>query len=51
MQMQGQRALSVSQQIAWDALNNPEVLKACIPGCDRVELSGDNQYTIGMAVT
>ncbi|MDX1331319.1 MAG: carbon monoxide dehydrogenase subunit G, partial [Burkholderiaceae bacterium] len=50
MQMQGQRALSVSQQIAWDALNNPEVLKACIPGCDRVELSGDNQYTIGMAV-
>ncbi len=50
MQMQGQRALSVSQQIAWDALNDPEVLKACIPGCDRVELSGDNQYTIGMAV-
>ena len=50
MQMQGSRELIVSQQIAWDALNDPEVLKACIPGCDRVELSGDNQYNIGMAL-
>lgn len=50
MQMQGKRELGVSQEIAWNALNDPDVLKRCIPGCDRFELSGENQYAIGMAL-
>ena len=50
MDMQGSRHLAVSQQQAWDALNDPEVLKICIPGCDKVEASGENQYALGMAV-
>lgn len=50
MDMQGSRQLAITQQQAWDALNNPEVLKTCIPGCDRVEATGENQYAIGMAV-
>ena len=50
MDMQGSRQLAITQQQAWDALNNPEVLKTCIPGCDRVESTGENQYAIGMAV-
>lgn len=50
MDMQGSRHLAVTQQQAWDALNDPEVLKACIPGCDKVEATGENQYAIGMAV-
>ncbi len=50
MDMQGSRTLAITQQQAWDALNDPEVLKACIPGCDKVEVSGDNQYAIAMAL-
>ena len=50
MDMQANRQLGVTQQQAWDALNDPEVLKVCIPGCDKVEASGDNQYAIGMAL-
>lgn len=50
MEMQGSRHLAVSQQQAWEALNDPQVLKACIPGCDKVEATGENQYAIGMAV-
>lgn len=50
MDMQGSRHLSVSRQQAWEALNDPQVLKTCIPGCDRVEPTGENQYAIGMAV-
>jgi carbon monoxide dehydrogenase subunit G len=50
MEMQGSRHLAVSQQQAWDALNDPEVLKLCIPGCDKVEAAGDGQYAVGMAV-
>ena len=50
MNMQGARQLAITQQQAWDALNDPAILKTCIPGCDKVELSGDNQYAIGMAL-
>jgi hypothetical protein len=50
MDMQGSRALAVTQQQAWDALNNPQVLRACIPGCDKFEPAGENQYAIGVAV-
>jgi len=50
MEMQGSRALAITQQQAWDALNDPEVLKLCIPGCDKVEATGDNQYAVGVAV-
>ena len=50
MEMQGSRHLAVTQQQAWDALNDPEVLKTCIPGCDKVEATGENQYAIGMGV-
>ncbi len=50
MDMQATRALGVSQQQAWDSLNDPEVLKLCIPGCDSVLPTGDNQYAIGMSL-
>lgn len=50
MEMQATRTLAVSQQQAWDALNDPEVLKLCIPGCDKVEPTGENQYAVAMAV-
>ena len=42
MEMQASRTLAVSQQQAWEALNDPEVLKLCIPGCDKVEPTGEN---------
>lgn len=50
MEMQGSRLLAITQAQAWEALNDPEVLKASIPGCDKVTPTGDNQYAIGMAV-
>jgi uncharacterized protein len=50
MDMQGSRQLAITQQQAWAALNDPAVLKTCIPGCDKVEPTGENQYAIGMAL-
>ena len=50
MDMQGSRQLAITQQQAWTALNDPAVLKICIPGCDKVEPTGENQYAIGMAL-
>jgi uncharacterized protein len=50
MEMQGKRELAVTQQQAWESLNNPEVLKLCIPGCDKIESTGPDKYAIGMAL-
>ncbi len=50
MDMQASRSLAVTQQQAWEALNDPEILKACIPGCDRLESTGELAYAVGMAL-
>jgi len=50
MDMQGSRQLAVTQEQAWAALNDPEVLKACIPGCDSIEATGENAYALVNAI-
>lgn len=50
MEMQGTRQLSATQQQTWEALNDPATLKACIPGCEKFEASGDQQYAATVAV-
>lgn len=46
MQLTNQQNLPVSQQIAWDALNDTELLQQCIPGCESMQSIGDNQYEV-----
>jgi len=50
MEMEGSRVLAITQDQAWAALNDPEVLKASIPGCEKVEAAGDNRYAVVVAV-
>lgn len=50
MEMLGNRHLGITQQQAWEALNDPETLKKCIPGCDKFELTGDNTYSVALAL-
>lgn len=50
MDMLGNRQLPNSQAQVWEALNNPEILKACIPGCEKFELLEDNVYSVGVAL-
>ena len=50
MEMQGTRQLAVTQQQAWEGLNDPEVLKACIPGCDSIEATGANTWDLVNAI-
>ena len=48
MEMTGEQLIPASQADTWAALNDPEILKACIPGCESIERSGDNEYTVQM---
>ncbi|PRY03036.1 CoxG family protein [Paraburkholderia sp. BL25I1N1] len=41
--------LPVSQQRTWDALNDTEVLRACIPGCESIEPDGENAYVVALS--
>ena len=50
MELKGERQLPVDRDTAWRALNDPEVLRACIPGCESVEKTGDGGYSVGVAV-
>src|SRR3954470_18621250 len=43
MDMTGERRIPAPRQIVWDALNDPEVLKASIPGCESLEKLSDTQ--------
>ncbi len=46
MEMTGEQQIPVSQDKTWQALNDLEVLKACIPGCESIVPSGENQYDV-----
>ena len=48
MDMTGERYIPLPQQQVWEALNDPEVLKACIPGCDSIEKQSDTEYKVAM---
>lgn len=44
MTMSGEQQLKASREIVWAKLNDPEVLKACIPGCESLEVVGENEF-------
>jgi carbon monoxide dehydrogenase subunit G len=48
MEMTGEQLVPAPQRVVWDALNDPQVLKASVPGCESIEPSGDNQYQVLM---
>ncbi|AQV92798.1 MULTISPECIES: CoxG family protein [Cupriavidus] len=48
MEMNQSQRLPVPQQVAWEALNDTELLKQCIPGCESIEPDGDNAYLLAL---
>jgi carbon monoxide dehydrogenase subunit G len=49
MKMTGERLLPVTPRQAWDALNDPAMLKDCIPGCESVTMTEPRHYELVMA--
>jgi carbon monoxide dehydrogenase subunit G len=43
MQMTGEQRIIAPRQRVWEALNDPEVLRQCIPGCQSLAKDGDNR--------
>ena len=37
MDMTGEYRIAAPRQKVWEALNDPDILKQCIPGCEEIE--------------
>lgn len=48
MEMTGEQLIPLSQEATWKALNDTTVLKDCIPGCESIEQTGQNEYALVM---
>ena len=48
MEMSGEQHIPLAQQRVWEALNDPAILKACIPGCESIDRISDNEYKVAM---
>ncbi len=44
MTMSGACELAATPEMVWDKINDPEVLKACIPGCEELERLEDGGF-------
>lgn len=44
MTMNGEAVLPADRNKVWVALNDPEVLKACIPGCQELDKVSDTEF-------
>lgn len=44
MDFRGEYRLPAPRQAVWEALNDPDVLRACIPGCDSLEKISDTEF-------
>ncbi len=45
MDMKGEERIAATREIVWEALNDPDVLKACIPGCQTLEKTSDTSFS------
>src|ERR1700682_134324 len=51
MELTETHQLPVPQDVAWEALNDTEILRACIPGCESIEADGENAYAVAMTAS
>lgn len=48
MKIAGSYSLPVSQQRAYEVLQDPAILARCMPGCDRLDKVGEDSYEMKM---
>ena len=50
MKIEGAHEVAAPRQKVWDAFFDPEQLKKAIPGCERLEAIGEDEYKATMKV-
>ena len=44
MKMTGEEVIAAPRQVVWNALNDPDILKQCITGCEEVKKKSDTEF-------
>ena len=50
MKISGTYALALTRERAFEAMQNPELLAKCIPGCEGLSKIGEDEYQMNMKV-
>lgn len=50
MKITGEYNIPADRQTVWQALNDPEMLKACLPGCEAIEKTSDTEMTATLVI-
>lgn len=50
MEMSGERMIAAPKEQVWAALNDPAILKACLPGCETLETISDTELAATAAL-
>jgi len=45
MDMTGEYRIPASREAVWAALNDPDILKQCIPGCEEIDKKSDTEFS------
>ena len=45
MKLTGSYKIPTDKQTVWEALNNPDILQKCIPGCEEFKKNSDTSFT------
>ena len=50
MELTGEHTFKAPRERVWQFLLDPEVLRACLPGCEKLDLVGPDEYTATMRI-
>jgi carbon monoxide dehydrogenase subunit G len=50
MDLTGEYRIEAPRAVVWGALNDPEVLRACIPGCEELNKTSDTEFVARVVV-
>lgn len=50
MELVGEHTFAASRERVWEFMLDPEVLRQCLPGCEKLELTGPDEYAATMKI-
>lgn len=50
MEIRGEYSIPATREQVWEALNDPEILRQCIPGCEQIEKQSDTEMVASATV-
>lgn len=50
MELVGEHTFNLPREQVWNMMLDPNVLKACLPGCEKLEAVGEDEYVATMKI-